>query len=209
MGGTGEEADEGTRKANVPDGTTLPTRSDNIDAPFCFWTSKASQGVFRPLGVWPYMGPLTMLDFTIVLCFWIIVKKSSCPFVSRGEKCLLPKNHSCPFYSVYLQAKHRPLGSHSLPRNNWLNCLLPLISWNKMFVNQTLVKILSFPQDPELGSSSHPEPAHSPSREQIGIRVKYSLLENLAAAPHSFPPTWFFLACLLLPVKENSFLPEL
>lgn len=40
--------------------------------------------------------------------------------------------------------------------NDWLNCLSPLINRNKTLVNGTSVKLLSFPQVPELWSTLNP-----------------------------------------------------
>lgn len=115
----------------------------------------------------------------------------------------LDKIHGYPL--VYNMDSPNP---HSSPHKWIAELFVPLINWNKMLVNQTLVKILSSLRAPELGHPQ-PQPRFSTSLntqgEEASLRVKHSLGCYLTLSLSFIPPPHIpFL--FTLPYKTNLIL---
>lgn len=90
--------------------------------------------------------------------------------------------------------------SQSLSHKWLLNALSPLINWHRMFVNQTLVQLLSSSQGPELGPSAWDNRQPFLSRSWPRGQLFSDLPSKHTTLSTSFPHTWFFLA-LLTPIN--------
>lgn len=144
---------------------------------------------------------VTMLNFTWGLCSWKILKfRGIClPFYVL-ENSLLQTitfsliSHGCPSCLPMARTDTDLPHSYFLPRKWSLNCLFPLIAQNKMLINQTLYKILSFLQAPPW-SLTHSAWASTQQLRRPG-QLQGKTFSNLLcyhATLSSTPSTWFFL----------------
>lgn len=133
---------------------------------------------------------VTMLNFTWGLCSWKILKfRGIClPFYVL-ENSLLQTitfsliSHGCPSCLPKARTDTDLPHSYFLPRKWSLNCLFPLIAQNKMLINQTLVKLLFFPQILEFW------PTLRPSRQTICLsRIGWSQGRTFLMVPCPVTP---------------------
>lgn len=135
---------------DVPDGKILPTPSANTYTPFCFCASKVSHGIFRPLGAWLWVWPLTVLNLPKPVSWkTAVVKKASHPFGFGKQGVLTEKNYLSPlgFGKTHRHHPCLPEGQTQALQipilcliNDPLNHWFPLINQNKSLVHQILVK---------------------------------------------------------------------
>ena len=138
------------------------------------------------------------------------VEKCSLSFVFWGHPSPydLGKTHWCfpaPTSFTYHTASHRPSMFQFFGLiNNELNCLFPQINQDKMLVNQHLVKLFSFPQDPEFWPTFILIQGTVPHENRL---ASWKNLWSTFRSCHSFiplPHTQFYLALFIfLDRKEN------
>lgn len=84
---------------------------------------------------------------------------------------------------AYDKIRHRPSNSHVWPHKKLAELLCSIIYQYKIILSQTLVKLLSSLQAPEL-CLAHPHSIWAADRELAGLRVKYTLSYYLITSPH-------------------------
>lgn len=161
---------------------------------------------------------LTLLYFTLAQCSWKIatIKKSSHPFafwkalITRAQSfpSWLTEDSQMPPLFTCDKARHRP-SRVPFPASQILAELLVAThqsgrNISVYWLDQTLVKLLSFPQTPELRRLPQPEPAHNPSLRTLlrkgwsySKRVSDLLASQTTLSSHSLVPSSFHSLCAI------------